>query len=55
MILMTFLAMILLYFVHRVTEPKDKDIWSEYLLAILAGFGILFLFIDLIDKIKGLF
>lgn len=55
MILMTFLAMILLYFVHRATEPKPKDIWGQAILLILGGFGVLFLFIDLIEKIKGLF
>lgn len=56
MILIDFLAMILLYTVYTVIKPLSKeDSMGEVLFIFLAGFGFLFLTIDLIDKIKGLF
>ena len=56
MILIDFLAMILLYTVHTVIKPLSKeDGLGEVLFIFLAGFGFLFLILDTIDKIKGLF
>jgi hypothetical protein len=46
----------LLYTVYTVIRPlSDKDSLGEVLFIFLAGFGFLFLAIDTIDKIKGLF
>jgi hypothetical protein len=56
MILIDFLAMILLYAVHTVIQPvKKEDSLGEILFIFLAGFGFLFLALDVIEKIKGLF
>jgi hypothetical protein len=56
MLLIDFLAMILLYTVYTVIKPLSKeDSMGEVLFIFLAGFGFLFLTIDTIDKIKGLF
>jgi hypothetical protein len=56
MILIDFLAMILLYAVHTVIKPLNKrDDIGEALFAILMLFGFIFLTLDVIDKIKGLF
>lgn len=56
MILIDFLAMILLYAVHTVIQPvKKKDDLGDILFFFLAGFGFIFLTLDVIDKIKGLF
>jgi hypothetical protein len=56
MILIDFLAMILLYAVHTVIKPLNKkDDIGDALFILLAGFGFLFLFLDVIEKIKGLF
>lgn len=55
MILMDFLALILLYAVHRLIGPKSEDFSGNVLFLILGAFGIMFLFIDMIDKIASLF
>lgn len=58
MILIDFLAMILLFAVHRLTRGKmegDDDNLGNLVFIILMGFGTLFLFTDLIGKVKGLF
>lgn len=58
MILIDFLAMILLFAVHRLTQGKlegDDDNLGNLVFIILMGFGTLFLFTDLIGKIKDLF
>lgn len=55
MLIVDFLAMVLLYFVHRMTKTMDKDIIGDYLFLSLMAFGGIFLFIDMLDKIKGLF
>lgn len=56
MLLIDFLAMILLYAVHTVIKPlNEKNDLGDILFLFLAGFGFLFLAIDVIDKIKGLF
>lgn len=55
MMLMTFLAMILLYAVNRSTDKGVEDKLGELLFFGLMAFGGIFLFIDVIDKIKGLF
>lgn len=59
MILIDFLAMILLFAVHRLTKGKllegDDDTLGNFIFIVLMGFGTLFLFADLIEKVKGLF
>lgn len=52
---MNFLSLVLLYAVHRMIGPKPSDYLGNALFIILGGFGILFLFIDMIDKIASLF
>ena len=56
MILIDFVAMILLYTVHKVLEVvgKDDEI-GEALFLILMLFGGLFLLLDTIEKVKGIF
>lgn len=55
MILIDFLALILLYTVHRMVAQKPNDAFGNMMFLILAGFGVIFLFLDMITKIKGLF
>ena len=56
MILIDFLAMILLYTVYTVIKPlNEKNDLGDALFVFLTGFGFLFLTIDVIEKIKGLF
>lgn len=56
MILIDFLAMVLLYAVHKVLHTvNQRDDIGEALFTILMIFGFLFLILDVIDKIKGLF
>jgi hypothetical protein len=55
MILIDFLGLILLYTIHKMLPQKENDAFGNMLFLILAGFGVVFLFLDMIDKIKGLF
>lgn len=55
MILIDFLALILLYAVHRMVGIKPKDEMGNILFFVLAAFGVMFLFIDMIDRITRLF
>jgi hypothetical protein len=56
MILIDFLAMILLYAVYTVIQPvKKKNDLGDALFVFLAGFGFIFLTLDVIEKMKGLF
>jgi hypothetical protein len=55
MILIDFLCLILLYTIHRMVAQKPNDAFGNMMFLILAGFGFLFLFLDTIEKIKGLF
>ena len=55
MILIDFLGLILLYTIHKMLTQKENDAFGNMLFLILAGFGFLFLFLDTIEKIKGLF
>ena len=55
MLILEFLAMVLLYAVNRLTDRAVEDKLGELLFFGLMCFGGLFLFVDLIDKIKGLF
>ena len=55
MLVLEILAMVLLYAVNRLTGRAVEDRLGEFLFFGLMCFGFVFLFIDLIDKIKGLF
>jgi len=55
MILIDFLCLILLYTIYRLVAQKPNDAFGNMMFLILAGFGFLFLFLDTIEKIKGLF
>lgn len=58
MILIDFLAMVLLYAVYKLTQNKVEDKPDQLgmlMVYVLILFGGLFLVIDLIDKIAGLF
>ena len=56
MILIDFVAMIMLYVAHRAIKSNgNSDNLGDFFFVILGAFGCLFLFLDLIDKIKGLF
>ena len=56
MILIDFLAMIVLYAVRKVIQSLNQDDnLGDVLFLLLALFGFLFLTIDLIEKILGLF
>jgi hypothetical protein len=52
---MDFLALTFLYFVHRASKTDPKDYMGNMLFLVLAAFGIIFLLIDVAEKIKGLF
>lgn len=58
MMFMDFIAMILLYAVYRLTLNKveqKRDDLGMFMIFVLVFFGGLFLIIDLIEQIKGLF
>jgi hypothetical protein len=58
MIFLNFLAMIMLYAVYRLTLNKVEEKNDElgmFMVFVLLFFGALFLIIDLIGEIKGLF
>lgn len=55
MILVDMLCLILLYTVHRILSDMEENPFGNMLFIILSGFGCLFLLIDSIYKIKGLF
>lgn len=55
MLILEFLALVLLFAVNRLTNKGVQDTLGDLLFIALAGFGGVFLFIDLLEKIKGLF
>ena len=56
MILIDFVAMIMLYVAHKsVKSNGNSDALGDFFFVLLMGFGCGFLFLDLIEKVKGLF